>query len=157
MTMMHNAAPLPGEDREETAFSPSRWEGGFLEEDDEEEFKHAAADLLEIGKRSMAELLKIGTRVMCRSMNPWYRHQRQGRSFPDLTFGRGDVQHGWIVKVGELELGRQIGQGSVGAVYKGMHIPSGRAVAVKVRKPPNPSHLRLREAERDTECCPLGC
>ncbi|KAJ1482085.1 kinase-like domain-containing protein [Baffinella frigidus] len=49
----------------------------------------------------MAELLKIGTR------------------------------HGWIVKVGELELGRQIGQGSVGAVYKGMHIPSGRAVAVK--------------------------
>ena len=67
------------------------------------------------------------------------------------------MQSGWIVKPGEVEVGRKIGLGSVGAVYKGTHIPSGRIVAVKVRKPPNPSPLRLREAERETRCCPWGC
>ncbi|KAJ1468655.1 kinase-like domain-containing protein [Baffinella frigidus] len=115
MPMAHDAAPLPGGDmddsllaicrrdmrgrsqlspapEEEKAFSPSRWEGGcFLEDDDNEDFKHAAEELL----------------------------------------GMGVVQSAWIMKLGELELGRQIGQGSAGAVYKGMHIPSGRAVAVK--------------------------
>jgi len=48
-------------------------------------------------------------------------------------------QDGWIVTPEEVMVGRQIGVGSVGAVYKGTHIPSGRIVAVKVRKLPNPS------------------
>jgi serine/threonine protein kinase len=71
----------------------------------------------------------------------------------------GGVQSGWIVKPGEVEAGRQIGLGSVGVVYKGLHIPSGRIVAVKVRKlpNPNPNPVRLREADRETGCWPWGC
>ena len=64
------------------------------------------------------------------------------------------MQGGWIVKPGELEMGRQIGLGSVGAVYKGTHIASGRFVAVKVCTPPDPFHLRLREAGREIGVSP---
>jgi len=67
------------------------------------------------------------------------------------------VQGGWIVRPGEVEIERQIGVGSVGAVYKGKHIASGKDVAVKVRNapdpvPPTPSVLRelLRESESST-------
>jgi len=60
------------------------------------------------------------------------------------------VQDGWILKLGELGIGRQIGLGSIGAVFKGTHIVSGKNVAVKVSKPPDPSHLRLRETGRET-------
>jgi hypothetical protein len=51
---------------------------------DKQELDHAAAI-----KKQMAELLKMGIRVLCRSIHPWYRHQRHGQSFPDLTLGRG--------------------------------------------------------------------
>jgi len=60
------------------------------------------------------------------------------------------VQGGWIVKPGELEIGRQIGLGSIGAVFEGTHIASGKNVAVKVKKQPDPLHLRLRNAGRET-------
>jgi serine/threonine protein kinase len=60
------------------------------------------------------------------------------------------VQGGWIVKPGELEIGRQIGLGSIGAVFKGTHIASGKNVAVKVSKQSDPLHLRLRKARRET-------
>ena len=60
------------------------------------------------------------------------------------------MQDGWILKPGEVEIGRQIGLGSIGAVFKGTHMTSGENVAVKVSRPPDPSHLRLREAGRET-------
>ncbi|KAJ1483509.1 kinase-like domain-containing protein, partial [Baffinella frigidus] len=58
-----------------------------------------------------------------------------------------------VIKMEDLALGKQIGLGSVGAVFKGTHIASGRTVAVKVCTPPipNPTPLRLREAERETD------
>mmetsp|Transcript_64207 Transcript_64207/g.147126 ORF Transcript_64207/g.147126 Transcript_64207/m.147126 type:complete len:457 (+) Transcript_64207:69-1439(+) len=38
---------------------------------------------------------------------------------------------GWIVKPGELEVGRQIGHGSVGSVFRGTHVAKGTIVAAK--------------------------
>ncbi|KAJ1484957.1 kinase-like domain-containing protein [Baffinella frigidus] len=58
-------------------------------------------------------------------------------------------QGGWILKTAELEIGRQIGLGSVGAVYKGKHIASGKTVAVKVVR--DDLMLRTREGNRILE------
>jgi serine/threonine protein kinase len=49
------------------------------------------------------------------------------------------VQSEWIVEPEEIEIGRQIGLGSVGAVFKGTIIASGKIVAVKVSKPNSPT------------------
>jgi len=51
----------------------------------------------------------------------------------------GFVQSGWIVEPEEIEIGRQIGLGSVGAVFKGTYNASGKIVAVKVSKPNSPT------------------
>ena len=49
----------------------------------------------------------------------------------------------------DLKIGRKIGMGSVGAVYKGTHIASGKVVAVKVPPFPTPGARLppLREAD----------
>ena len=107
----------------------SRWEGVCGVKEDEEVGDVAA----------MAELLRIGTRVVCRSMHPMYHHQRRSHSLPELTLRRGFLQGGWIVRPDALVVGRQIGLGSVGAVYKGTCVSSGMIVAVKVSELPNPS------------------
>ena len=66
------------------------------------------------------------------------------------------VQGGWLVRPEDLELGRgTIGRGSVGDVYKGTHVPSGRIVAVKVSSCPPGRLPSLREKRDAMRRCSL--
>ena len=70
-------------------------------------------------------------------------HPLHAHHQPCNPAGVGVEQGGWILQPEELDIGMQIGLGSDDrfTVYKGTPVASGKTIAVKVRKPANPTAL----------------